>query len=509
MSCPFVQVDRSRHVGCEIVNLTPPTLIPPPIALLAMTTAEPLNDNIRRIAVLVASVDTAVGRQLLLHLPTEIAKQVRRALQHLGPIDPGERQRILAEFHSTAAKQSASKASTLAPGVPAAPDARPAMPPGFSGASHTQAALPSSPLPQAATVQAGTQLPSELPGEGRASTSLGERVASVESSWKSMDAKTLARFIRGERATVIAVVLNQLAPQMGVAVMQSLPVELHRDVLHQLTNLQDIDDDAMAAIEEHLSERLQDYQREHHESLGARRVAALMAAAPEELKQTWAHLLNTPAHVHDNISLPKNDHIAPAVANGTSQPAPFAAPSLQTQPQALPVDVSSTSTQTSLASPQGSAAAEHDSTASHLRRAEASGDEGARILPFPGPSVSALSAVDRSLIQLEFESILQLPANELAQLLSAADTQSVLLALAGASPSFMKRFYSILTKADAKILAKRLAQIGPLKLRDIDDAQRKIADMAASMRTRFRRPQANPTTSSAAHVKSQRASAAA
>ncbi len=71
-----------------------------------MPTAEPIPDNIRRIAVLVSSVESATARQLLLHLPTPIAKQVRGALQNLGAVSAGERQRILAEFQSTAAKQS-------------------------------------------------------------------------------------------------------------------------------------------------------------------------------------------------------------------------------------------------------------------------------------------------------------------------------------------------------------------------------------------------------------------
>ena len=63
-----------------------------------MPTAEPVPDNIRRIAVLVSSVDSATARQLLLHLPTSVAKHVRRALQNLGPISVAERQRILTEF---------------------------------------------------------------------------------------------------------------------------------------------------------------------------------------------------------------------------------------------------------------------------------------------------------------------------------------------------------------------------------------------------------------------------
>jgi len=78
-------------------------------------------DNIRRIAVLVASVDSATAHQLLLHLPTSIAKQVRRALQNLGPVSPAERQRILTEFQSTAAKQNQTSVASQPIAVPGAP----------------------------------------------------------------------------------------------------------------------------------------------------------------------------------------------------------------------------------------------------------------------------------------------------------------------------------------------------------------------------------------------------
>ena len=109
-------------------------------------------------------------------------------------------------------------------------------------------------------------------------------------------------------------------------------------------------------------------------------------------------------------------------------------------------------------------------------------DDDPYIIPFPGSGeLPPLSNTDRSLIQIEFEQILSLSTQQLAQVLSAAESQTVLLALAGASPTFMKRFYAMLTKPDGKALASRLSKIGPLKLRDIDEAQRSIAELAAKL----------------------------
>jgi flagellar motor switch protein FliG len=69
------------------------------------------------------------------------------------------------------------------------------------------------------------------------------------------------------------------------------------------------------------------------------------------------------------------------------------------------------------------------------------------------------------------EKLLKLDPEMLAQLLSSLDSQTVLLALAGASPQFMKRFSSMLEPEDAKVLDQRIKRIGSVNLRDIDAAQ--------------------------------------
>jgi flagellar motor switch protein FliG len=91
-------------------------------------------------------------------------------------------------------------------------------------------------------------------------------------------------------------------------------------------------------------------------------------------------------------------------------------------------------------------------------------------------------------MQIEFEQILHLPPWMLAELLSNTDSQVVLLALAGATPQFMKRFMNMLDRRDARALQNRLQQIGSIRLRDVDDAQRQIVENAARW-TQERGPQ--------------------
>ncbi len=283
-----------------------------------------------------------------------------------------------------------------------------------------------------------------------------------------MDTRALGHFLRGERSSVIAVVINQLPPETGVALLQQLPSTLHREVLQAIASLQDIDAEALHAIEEHLSERLNEYELQvSSEAKGTRRIAALLAAAPPELQETWSKF------VHLAV-----DSGPIAQTTAAQQSLPSAVPAVETQATASTVP------------PQGRAASEASIAAaqftSHVvttfdsqNALDSSGSEDAHILPFPKPGEPRpMSDVDRSLLQLEFEQILSLSPHELAQILTAAHSHTVLLALAGASPSFMKRFYSMLNKPDAKALASRLSQIGPLKLRDIDEAQRSIVELA-------------------------------
>jgi hypothetical protein len=118
-------------------------------------------------------------------------------------------------------------------------------------------------------------------------------------------------------------------------------------------------------------------------------------------------------------------------------------------------------------------------------------EPSADILPFPAPS-QRIRPVDRSLVQMEFEQILDLPPHVLATLLSSTESEVVLLALAGATPPFMKRFCEMLDRRDAKALQARLQKIGPIQLRDVDEAQWRIVDNAARLNKSRRKPEGVP-----------------
>ncbi len=81
-------------------------------------------------------------------------------------------------------------------------------------------------------------------------------------------------------------------------------------------------------------------------------------------------------------------------------------------------------------------------------------------------------------MQLQFERLLDLPPTVLANILSTADTRTVLFALAGASPQFMKRFNRMLDRRDRLALNNRIKQIGVTRVRDLDEAQQQLLNLA-------------------------------
>ena len=393
-----------------------------------MTTAT-AQDRLRQIAILVSSVDTVAARQILLHLPSDAARQVRAMASQMGSVAPEERRRILAEFQRSAASASESPKSRLQ-------------------------------VPQAKALPVESEFMSVLsPVRHVESPATGNRIEGEDRSnaaaWTRLSTAALVRFVRGERPAISAVVISQLAPRVAVEVLQHLPAEVSRDILLRLSRLQEIAPEAMVEIDEHLSQRLHEYQHRLESELeNTRRIDALLNAAPESLRRQWARDL----HGANDVGQPSTSVPEELVSAAESRMAyPTPEPDVLDLGEATQVDV---------------AAASVNEEGDQL-------DNNPTILPFAPLATTQYTQVDRSLIELEFEQILLLPPPTLAMLLSSTDSQTVLLGLAGATPEFMRRFYRMLDRGDAKTLRNRLQRIGAIHLRDVDEAQRRIVENAA------------------------------
>jgi flagellar motor switch protein FliG len=80
-----------------------------------------------------------------------------------------------------------------------------------------------------------------------------------------------------------------------------------------------------------------------------------------------------------------------------------------------------------------------------------------------------------------FSEICQLPLESLTCLVHAADRRTAVLALAGASAELVDELLECLDPDEADWLARRLTNLGPLRLADIDRAQEDLASLASQL----------------------------
>jgi flagellar motor switch protein FliG len=93
------------------------------------------------------------------------------------------------------------------------------------------------------------------------------------------------------------------------------------------------------------------------------------------------------------------------------------------------------------------------------------------------------AALSRSLSQtpLLFSDLVLLDDKALWNLFGAAEQEWVLLAMAGASPALAERVMNLLPASEAKDFRRALADLGPTRLSDVEEAQHRIAELACRM----------------------------
>ncbi len=98
-----------------------------------------------------------------------------------------------------------------------------------------------------------------------------------------------------------------------------------------------------------------------------------------------------------------------------------------------------------------------------------------------------LAAHDRSLArrlhpqQIEFSNLVPLSDAAWAAILGAADPELAILALVGAPPELIDKILRRLPQAEAGLVRQRLDHFGPVRLGDVEEAQRRIAALAQDL----------------------------
>ncbi len=95
-----------------------------------------------------------------------------------------------------------------------------------------------------------------------------------------------------------------------------------------------------------------------------------------------------------------------------------------------------------------------------------------------------LAQHDRRLVEklspgrFEFSDLMEADDDTLATTIAAADPELVVMALVGAPPEWLERFLGHLPDAEAQAVRQRLDHFGPIRLSDVDEARRRLAELA-------------------------------
>jgi flagellar motor switch protein FliG len=207
--------------------------------------------SLRKAAILVASLDQRTADLLLDQMAAEQADRVRRAILHLGDVDPAEQDEIIDEFFRIG---------------PLVPDKHP---PGIELDGELTGKL-------------------AIPVEHVRAAVLEEPVADKPPFrfLHETGSETLLPFLRRENPQTIALVAAHLPPERASDLLAQLPSGLQVEVVRRLANLDETDPHVLAEVERGLQAWL--LEQSHHRrrrANGLAAVSAILDAAPSDARR--------------------------------------------------------------------------------------------------------------------------------------------------------------------------------------------------------------------------------
>lgn len=214
-----------------------------------------LDSDIRKAAILIASLDRASADALIDQLPAAEARRVLQAVVALGEINPDEQDAVIEEF--------------CAVGRPARPIDQSGIELSDNLARRFAVDRPS-PV-AAAAAKAPGQL-SEAPRFSFLHTASGAEVA---------------RLLSREQPQMIAVVISHLPSRRAVEILEHLPSGLQADVIGRLVDLDEMDPDVLGDLETQLQSWISEQtRRRHRRQAGLEAVTAILEAGGTRFEQT-------------------------------------------------------------------------------------------------------------------------------------------------------------------------------------------------------------------------------
>lgn len=245
-----------------------------------------------------------------------------------------------------------------------------------------------------------------------------------------LDPADLARVLAGEHPQTIAIVVSHLPPPRAADLLRRLPAALPADTLRRIARLGSLPPEVVQDVEQALRAVLAD--RPEREPVAPHGVATIGA------------ILQATSGVEREGLLADLSRQDPALAQRFGHGRPLAA-------------VGDADGQDPAAGP---------------RAVDTPPPPDARPAPTDTPTAKGRPPA------LVFADLEQSEDAALAQVLHHAHPDTAILALAGASPQFVARILGQLSPREAAQLRRKMQQLSPLRLDDIERAQLQLADVA-------------------------------
>ena len=251
----------------------------------------------------------------------------------------------------------------------------------------------------------------------------------------------LVPYLAREHAQTIAVVLSHLAPARAAAVLAALPNKLQAETIERLAALGETDPESVTALERELAAWMAS-RTEDRGTIAKRRetIANILGAADTKTRRGILSKLR----LH-------NEALAEQIAPGEES---FA--ERDARPDARERRFESK---------------QANDTSARIRR---------QLAPTPmSVPVVAPVPVRPSLPRIEFDQLVNLDTQALTALIRSVDPNVLAIALAGSNEDMLERVCSQMPKRTGREFRRELRRLGPMRLSDVEGAQRAMADTAA------------------------------
>ena len=383
----------------------------------------PQND-LRKAAVLIASLDAKSADKLLDQMSDRQAAAIRNAIMELEDVSLSESDSVIAEFiHGD--NQDQATVDLIADGI----EIDPSLAKAINGRSMPPTYSP----------------PREAPPFRFLHEAAGD---------------LLSDYLRHEHPQTVALVLAHLPPEQASAVIVQLDAPMQAEVLQRVADLGETDREVIHEVERilesHVSRHLQVVERR---TAGMATVHAIINAA------------NSPqrGHVLENL-VEHQQRLAQSLQGETSQAA---------QQDAAPAPIR---TSPSRENSQSSAGRRSEPPDNHDSGREATQPRRPSLTSAgKSPPSQPVSDKDIEPAPFDFEQLAFLDVNSLAKVMQNVDNNLILIALVGASAKLTNKIMRQLPSQESKMLKRRIEQQGPLRLRDVELAQAAIAKAAGRL----------------------------